>query len=165
MGKKKKLLHDADLLVELATLDLVEAEIPTATDHDMAAVPPWCELMLTIKRVDDGTLTPAWPVNARLPLRRHDGELIREVLRDVLHPHSLSTAGEVIWGELDACVKRIQRRVNKGLNPRQIDVGEARGLALALAAIERPDEVDVDAIRAVAMQRYDAQRGISTSES
>jgi hypothetical protein len=164
MGKKKKrstrLKDDAELLVELATLDEVEAVIPTATDHDLGAVPPWCELLLTIKRVDDGSLTPAWPINTRLPLRRHDGELIGQVLHDVLHPDSDLRLGAVgnIWWELDLVVDRIQARVERGREPMKKDVGIALGLAVALAYLIDPREVDVDEVRATAMTRYESRR-------
>jgi hypothetical protein len=40
------------------------------------------------------------------------------------------------------------------------DVGQAQGLALALAILVNPFAYDVDAIRAEAMARYDARNGM-----
>lgn len=140
-----------DLLLPLATLDEVSAELPGSTDQDLGHVPPWCELLLEIRRIDDGTLKPAWPLNARLPLRRHDGELIIEALDEVLHPQR-AEAQEAIWDELDVVVVRIQRRVERDKAPRPKDAGEALGLATALAMITGRDLNDV---RDEAMQRYE----------
>lgn len=158
--RNKKLAGDVELLEELATLDEVEAVIPTAVEHDMSIVPPWCELLLSIKRVDDGSLTPAWPINTRLPLRRHDGELIIQVLHEVLHPKTDRELGAVanIWWELDMVVDRIQKRVERGREPMKVDKGLALGLAVALAYLIDPREVDVDEVRAQAMRRYESRR-------
>lgn len=146
---------DADLLVELATLDEVQAWVPTNADHVSGVTPPWCELVLEIRRTDDESLITAWPINERLPLRRHDGELIIQVINDVLHPDRVS-AVDGIWDELDAVVASIQRRVERDREPLRRDVGIAYGLALALAVLANPDDPDVDAVRAEAMQRYEA---------
>lgn len=140
-----------DLLLELATLDEVTAILPTAMDGGVGNVPVWCELLLEIRRFDDGTLTPAWPLNARLPLRRHDGELIIEALNEVLHPQ-LVDPQEALWVELDVVVLRIQRRVERGKEPRLKDVGQALGLATALAHLTGSD---LDEIRGQAMTRFE----------
>lgn len=140
---------DAELLIDLATLDEVEARIPTGTDHDHDITPQWCELVLKLKRSGD------WPINQGLPLRRHDGELIIEVLSDVLRPDRPSSASSGIWDELDTVVDSIQRRIARGKPPLKADVGQALGLATALAYIANPANPDVDEIRAEAMERWE----------
>ncbi len=156
-------MNDADLLEELATLDEVEARIPTSSEHDAGVVPTWCELVLTIKRnaepYSDGP--GEYPISTRMGLRRHDGELIIQVLHDVLHPNQPTHAGEALWDELDMVVDRIQARVTKGKEPRQKDVGQAQGLAMALAILDSPLEPDIEEVRAVAMERWDVRHGIS----
>lgn len=164
MGKKKQkhkpaeLASDAELLEELATLDEVTAVIPTAADQDAGRVPSWCELEVNIRRVGDGTLNP---IHNRMLLRRHDGELIIEVLDSVLHPNRGGLPLDQMWTRLDEVVERIQRRVNKGRDPMKADVGEARGLVHAIAVLTNPMEYDEDEVRAVAMERYDIRHGIS----
>jgi hypothetical protein len=142
----------SELLAELATVDEVSATIPTAFDGDQGRVPQWCELLLEVRRVDDGTLKPSWPLNVRMPLRRADGELIASVLNDVLHPQS-SSAVEAVWVELDEVVERIQRRVDHGKEPLKRDVGQALGLATALAHLLN---CEVDDVRAEAMERWES---------
>ena len=146
---------DADLLAELATVDEVEAYLPTNADHVAQAVPAWCELVLSVKRFDDGTLKPSHPLNVRMPLRRHDGELIIEVLQGALHPDANKFAVEAMWAALDDVVDRLQRRVNKGKEPLKSDRGEALGLATAIALLSNPIEPDVDEVRSVAMERWE----------
>jgi hypothetical protein len=142
----------AELLIELCTLDEVEAYIPTVADHDTGAVPPWCELVLTFKREDR-----EWPLNHRIPLRRHDGELIIEVLHGVLHPNAGLSIAQMIWRDLDARVDRIMRRVNKGMEPLKRDVGEANGLTMALARLINPYDPKPDGVKETSMERYDAR--------
>lgn len=140
-----------ELLKPLATLDEVTVSSPGSMDGDLGHVPQWCELLLEIRRIDDGTLTPAWPLNARMPIRRHDGELIIEALSEVLHPDK-ANATEEIWEELDAVVARIQARVERGKDPRQKDVGQALGLATSLAYLL---DKALDDVREMAMERYE----------
>lgn len=152
----------ADLLVELATIDEVSAHIPTGADHDAGIVPPWCELVLNVKREadsdgpgDDGPGT--WPINTgSLTLRRHDGELIIEVLQSVLHPAHVSSAVAQVWDELDTVYAKIMRRVERDKEPLKKDVGMALGLATALAIMLDPIEPDVDEVRGLAVERYEA---------
>lgn len=162
MGKKRdtRIPETAELLVELATLDEVSAWTPTSADHSEGITPEWCELVLEITRTDDGTLTPAFPINQRLALRRHDGELIIQVLWDTLHPTLPTAASEQIWDALDDVVDRIQRRVERGKEPMRADVGEARGLAMALASMISPMEPDLDMVRDLAMDRYATRNGL-----
>jgi hypothetical protein len=152
--------EEAELLQELSTLDECDAWIPTNRDHVESITPPWCELVFEVKRTDDGSLTPSWPLNVRMPLRRHDGELMIQALHDALHPNAGGSVREMLWAELDDVVDRIQKRVNKDKPPRLRDVGQAQGLALALAILVNPFAYDVDAIRAEAMARYDARNGM-----
>lgn len=144
----------ADYLAELATVDEVEAYIPTAKDHQEGMTPTWCELVLSITRTDDGTLNPSWPLNVRMPLRRHDGELIMEVLHSALHPNPGGAALEQCWDRLDKLVFKIMKRAKKGKDVTALK-GEALGLAYAIAFIDSPMQPDVDGVRALAMERYD----------
>lgn len=148
--------EDAEFLEELCTIDEAYAWIPTGAEHDLEITPSWCELVLEVKRTEE------WPINVRVPLRRHDGELIIQVLHDVLHPGLSTIAGEHLWDALDDVVDRIQKRVTKGKDPMRRDVGQALGLATAMAIIESPLEPDVDAIRAVAMERWEIRNGVSS---
>lgn len=156
MGKKKTSSEDS-LFTELATLDEVVAWVPTGKDHDAGITPPWCELVLDMKRMDDGSLKPAFPMNNHMALRRHDGELIIDVLHRALHPQSGGSVKEMLWYMLDDVVDAIQKRVNKGKAPKPVDVGQALGLATAIAVLDNPFGYDVDAVRAEAMERYDAR--------
>jgi hypothetical protein len=146
--------EDAELLKELATLDECDAWIPTNRDHVEGITPPWCELVLEMKRRDD------WPLNVRMPLRRHDGELLIQALHDALHPDAGGSVREMLWSELDDVVDKIQRRVDRGKQPLNKHVGQAQGLALALAILVNPFAYDVDAIRVEAMARYEARNGL-----
>lgn len=148
---------DADMLVELATVDEVYAWIPTDMDGRNEITPQWCELVLEVKRTDDGELTPAWPLNVRMPLRRHDGELMIQVIHEVLHPNSGGEPRDMLWVELDEVVDRIQDRIERGKDPLKRDVGQALGLATALAILENPYAYDVDQIREAAMERYEGR--------
>jgi hypothetical protein len=148
---------DAELLAELATVDEVEAYIPTGADHDNSITPPWCELVLSVTRLDDGTLKPAWPLNTRMPLRRHDGELIMQVLWDALHPARPMGAVEQMYMELDRVYDKIMKRVNKGKEPLAAHKYEALGIAKGIALMVNPVEPDVDEVRAVAVERYEAR--------
>lgn len=153
MSKGKKNKHDdiAEMLMELATLDLVEAEVPTVTEHTAGIVPPWCELRLKIRREQDDATD--FPLNIDIPLRRHDGELIIEVLHDVLHNRT-GVAGEAIWNELDVVVERIMKRRQKGKDPRPEDLAEAMGISKALAFLASPMQPELDDIKWAATERW-----------
>ncbi len=154
---------DAELLAEVATLDEVEARIPTHAEQIKGIVPEWCELILEVKREPDmdADISLRDSINTRMHLRRHDGELIGQVIADVLHPETDRLARESIWDELDKVVDRIQRRVDRGAAPMKTDVGMARGLSLALALLDSTREPDVDEVKGVAMERYAIRHGIS----
>lgn len=146
-----------ELLSQLSSLDEVTAWIPTGVDHSEAVTPEWCELVLEVKREVDSEEAPDFPLNTRLPLRRHDGELIIECLWSVLHPSGGKSIIQMMWHELDQVVDRIQRRVDKGKEPLKSDRGEAVGLAKAIAIMTNPYAYDVDAVREEAMARYEAR--------
>lgn len=151
---------DDELLIELASVDEVEAYIPTCKDQDSGMVPHWCELVLSVKR-EEGD----FPLNTRLPLRRHDGELIVEVLHSALHPNAGNNAGDMIWRELDKVVDRIQRRVEKGKEPLKADVGRAQGLVCSLAILTNPYDPDEEAVRDAAMERYEIRTSARTGSA
>lgn len=165
-GKKKRstaLPDDVELLTELATLDEVEAWIPTGAEHDASITPPWCELVLSIKRKhdkDDENGPGSWPIHQNLALRRHDGELIIQVLDEQLHPGITRSRDDAVWAEFDKLVDRIQRRVVKGRSPMTKHVNQALGMATAIAIMSNPVEPDIDEVRAVAMERWHIRHGI-----
>jgi hypothetical protein len=132
----------ADLLLGLGTLESCEARVPTAHEQDIGEVPDWCELVLTLER-DDKTVVHY--------LRRHDGELIVEILNDVLRPHTGASGQQMIWAELDEVYDRMKRG-----EPEKGDKDYARGLCMALAIIRRIGAPDLDAIRETARERWRA---------
>lgn len=169
MSKKKKrdtsLPSDAELLTELATVDEVSAYIPTNMDHDAGVVPSWCELVLDVRREpmegDDPWAPPGHShIRQKWMLRRHDGELLIQVLHDVLHPN-VGVGLDHVWSMLDDAVERIQKRVSKGKPPRPADQAEALTLATAIAHVAKPHDPDVDDVKATAMARFEIRHGIS----
>jgi hypothetical protein len=144
----------ANLLAELATIDEVEARLPDSADLEQELVPQWCELLLSIKRKSD------WPINVTFPLRRHDGELLIEVLHSVLHPHAGGSILDGLWGELDKALDRIMKRVDAGEKPRNVDLGHARGLTTAIARMTNPTTPNEEAVKGEAMDRYRIRRGL-----
>jgi len=160
-SKRRKTRHDddlpdnIDLLAELATLDEVSAYVPTSSEQDNGTFPEWCELMLEYKRSDD------WPLNARVPLRRHDGELIIEVIHKVLHPTSGLSIVDKLWRQLDVVIDRMMRRIDAGKDPLKIDRGRADGLTTALAMMINPYAPHEDGVKATAMERYEARHGLA----
>jgi hypothetical protein len=159
VGKKKKQKDygdtTAEMLAVLATLDSVEALIPTSGDVDTGMVPGWCELRLMVKRLRSDDTGGDWPLSIDVPLRRHDGEMLIEVLWQVLHPDTPTSASEQLWDGLDGVVERIQARVEAGEEPVAADVVTASTLAKAIAIVNRPYDPDVDEVRAVAMTRWE----------
>lgn len=159
MGKKKQkrdtvLPSAAELLAELVTLDSVEVIAVSGADHDAGVMPSWSELRLTIKRQAGDDVGGDYPFRLDVPLRRHDGELIIEVLWQVLHPDTPTSASEQLWDGLDGVVERIQTKVEAGEEPYNDDVVIARTLCTAIAIMNRPYDPDVDEVREVAMTRW-----------
>lgn len=147
MGKKNK--GSESLFADLASLDEVTAWSPTGKDHDAGIVPPWCEMVLEVARESE------WPIKVQWPLRRHDGEMIIDVIHQTLHTRPGGNVTDMLWTELDRVVVKIQKRVEKGREPKSGHVGEARGLALAIAILTNPYAYDLDEVRAEAMARYE----------
>jgi hypothetical protein len=143
---------DAELLSELTSVDEVKAWIPTDKDHVAEVVPPWCELVLQVRRHTGGH-----PFSTNMTLNRHDGEAIITALHSTLHPNSGGMVKVMLWTELDEVVDAIQRRVERGKDPLKRDVGKAQGLALAIAIMTNPFAYDDDAVRDEAMDRYEAR--------
>lgn len=153
MGKKKNKHNETEgLLMSLSTLDQIAVRIPGSQEHDGGLVPNWCELVVEIKRTDDGTLKPAWPLNVRMPLRRHDGELLIETLHNVLHPRAGGAAVDGLWADLDAVMDRLMDEPNK------VDKGLALGLTIALARLSNPFQPDEEAIKSIAVERWEARQ-------
>lgn len=148
-----------ELLLELSSLDEVTARIPTDQEGRSGLLPDWCELVLELNRVDGD-----FPLDVRLPLRRHDGELIIEVIHSVLHPYAGSPVVVSMWEDLDEVVDRLQDRIGRGKDPLKHDVGEALGLARCIARTYNPYEPDVDGIRVAAMERYAVRTGLQEEE-
>lgn len=160
--KKDKQITDAELLSSLATLDDVTAYIPTAHDHLHGIYPQWCELSLQMRRQPEKGSDGPGVVGVELYLRRHDGELIMEVLDEVLHPNRGGGSADQMWSDLDDCMNRIMHRVNKDKSPHDEDRGEAVGVTKALARLVLPHENFEDAqaaIRDIAVERYQIRNG------
>jgi hypothetical protein len=159
MRRPTDLPGERELLEELASFDEFDAWMPGGADHDAGNVPSGTELVLQAKRFSSGKrgTVMSSPLSVSIPMTRHDGELIIESLYKLLHPHAGGSIIQMMWLELDEAVDRIQKRVAKGKDPLKADVGEARGLATAIAILTNPYAYDVDAVREEAMQRWDAR--------
>ena len=59
---------------------------------------------------------------------------------------------EMLWEELDTIVERLMAKVEH-----EDDVGRAQGVAYAIAVIENPYHVDIERVRAEAMDRWEEQ--------
>lgn len=135
----------ANLLRQLSTMDSCEAVSLTDGDH-LAGAPNWAELALTIERDGKGLLHY---------LRRHDAELIVEVLFRVLHPNAGKSIHKQLWADLDACMVNLMDGGLDVMDKREFK-GKALGLATALALVENPYGPDVGMIRKQASERYEA---------
>lgn len=136
--KQTKQPTDADLLLELSTMDSVEARIVTDADQRNGLAPAWCELTLAMERGGHTKIEH---------LRRADGELIIEVLNDVLHPNRVSTL-HLLWGELDAIIDRLMAE------PTKKDRASAQAMGKAIALCINPYHPNEDAVREEAVRRY-----------
>jgi hypothetical protein len=145
----------AELLVELGTFD--EVEVTAITDAEHRAWPKWTEVVLLMRRND-----VRWPLNYKIPMTRHDGELIIEILHTVLHPQAGGSIVDKLWSDLDDVIERIMRRVNKGRDPLKADMGEARGLTRAIAMMTNPYEPNEEVTKGIAMDRYAVRHGLPT---
>ena len=119
---------------------------------------------------EDGIIDPASELNVKQ---------LRTVLARVVHPKDLDRAVkrvtkvsglrpirpasqvchgksilEMLWDELDGIVERLQAGAEAEDGN---DVGRAQGVAYAIAVIENPYHVDMERIRAEAMDRWEAQ--------
>lgn len=63
---------------------------------------------------------------------------------------------EMLWEELDGIVERLMA---DGEAADGQDVGRAQGVAYAIAVIENPYHVDIERVRAEAMDRWEADNG------
>lgn len=131
---------ETSLLAELATLDACEAHAVTDSEQRNNDLPDWVEIILELERSGK---------SRKHLLRRHDAELIIEVLYEVLHPASGRSIVQSIWQELDDAMVRLFRG-----DAVEEDKGLALGLATALAYMTNPYNPNVDAVRAIAMERY-----------
>lgn len=157
--KKDQITTAEELLRPLATLDDVSVWVPGDGDHTAEIVPPWCELVLELKReskpIKPNKKRPSdMPISSRFALRRHDGELIIEVLDDVLHPNRAGTLADTLWRELDIVIDKMMARVDKGKTISDHHRGLAEGLGKAIALMTMPFDPDEDAVKDIAMERY-----------
>lgn len=135
-----------NLLRQLSTMDECEAYSIVDGDHHNGA-PGWAELALEIVREGKGLLHY---------FRRHDAELVVEVLFKVLHPNAGKSINGEIWRELDETMVVLMEGADDAEKIRS--QGKALGLATALARISNPYAPNVDEIRKLARERYDASR-------
>lgn len=131
-------------LTQLARLDEVEAMTVGDGDHTSELVPDWCELILRLK-VNRTT--------QQVPLTRHDAELIIEVLWSVLHPgENKHSPLQRLWEQLDDVMDYLMVD-----DPEPEDRARAKALAEAIALISLPysEELDIETIRAQAVERWE----------
>lgn len=136
-----------NLLLELARLESVEVVAVGDGDHTAEKVAPWCEIVLNL---EDSSGT------RQVQLTRHDGELIIEALHEVLHPQdNRRHPAQKIWSELDEIMDYLMEG-----DPEPEDKAAARAYATALAYIMKPhaDAPDINEIRAIAKERWEARQ-------
>lgn len=143
----------AELLTELSTFDEAEVMLPGGEDHIAGVVPDWCEVVLALKRRGGD-----FPIATQIPMVRHDGELIIELLHNALHPDAGGSALMGMWVDLDEVVDDIQARIAKGKEPLKRDTGLALGLTIGIARVMNPFNPDVDMVRTVAMERWESRQ-------
>jgi len=138
-----------DLLL-LSRLDEVECVAVGDGDQRSGAVPGWCELILDLSGEDGGRVR-------RLHLTRHDAELIIEVLVTVLHPSGgPKTVRSRLWAELDDTMEFLMDNDD----PEDEDRVRAKTLAMAIAMMSNPhaDPPNIDRVKALAIERWEARR-------
>jgi hypothetical protein len=136
--------YDAVLLREIAELEECEVITVTDVDHVSQQVPPWAEIILKLNRAGGQT--------RKIMLRRTDGELIIECLREVLHPDSQGVLSG-LWDELDAQFGKL-KEIPKSHEDYPAQSGHCLGLAKAIARVVNPYDPDLDAVRAKALERW-----------
>lgn len=132
-------------LAMLARMDSVEALSVGAADQDSGRVPEWSELVLNLE-YDDGVRT--------IPMTRHDGELIIEVLHSVLHPNTNKQSPvQRLWGLLDDTMDFLMADDD----PEPEDKARARALAEAISLLTQPwsEELDISDVRIQAHERWE----------
>ena len=122
----------------------IDARIPDERDYRDGEAEAWSDLILEVTNADAGERT-------RLDITRGAGEAIIEVLGDVLHRWAGKSIKEHIWSELVMTIDGLMSG-----EPDEEERGYARGLATALAYLYNPIAPDVDAVRAEAMERWEA---------
>lgn len=136
-------------LTMLARMDSVEAVSVGDADHRAGNAPEWSELVLRLE-YDDGVRA--------IPMTRHDGELIIEVLHTELHPNNNKHSPvQRLWAMLDETMDYIMADDD----PEPEDKARARALAEAIALISLPwsEELDIDIVRMEAVERWEDRNG------
>lgn len=144
-GVNPYLPNDSAYLREISELEECEVVPITDADHVAQIVPPWAEINLHLKRESRGQ-------ERNIFLRRSDGELIIECLREVLHPDSQGLL-EKLWAEMDGQFEKLKAigKTDPALAAQQ---GHCLGLAKAIAMVINPYDPDVDAVRAECVERW-----------
>jgi hypothetical protein len=119
----------------------IEAIVPGAMDADMGRSPTWCDLILRVERVGTESTDVTY-------MTRNAGESMIEALHSALHPWAGKNVQAELWNELDAVMTLL---IANAADPD--DKGKAQGLAFALAVITNPYAPNIDAIRALALER------------
>ena len=138
--------NDGVYLREISELE--ECEVITITDKEHVAqtVPPWAEINLRLGRAN-GQARNTY-------LRRSDGELIIECLREILHPDSQGVLVS-LWAELDEAFVELKETNPLTRGKWENLKGKCLGLATGIAYIVNPYAPDVDAVRAEAVERWE----------
>lgn len=126
-------------------MDGCEAWTVTDAEQRNGDVPDWAEIVLSIERNGKQLLHY---------FRRHDGELVIEVLHEVLHPSAKRSIRSQLWEQLDTRIDSLKSDEPADPITEQQVRGEARGLAIAIAYMTNPYAPSVDAVRSEAQERW-----------
>lgn len=126
-------------------MDSCEATTVTDAEQLSGEAPSWAEIKLIIERDEKGLLHY---------FRRHDCELIIEVLYEVLHPYAKTSIYEGMWADLD----RLMDKIMSAKKPDPADRAQALGIASCLARVKNPYKPDVSVIRAEATERWEERQ-------
>lgn len=143
--KHKDTDSTANLLRQLSSMDSCEASTVTDAEQRDGEAPMWAEIKLVIERDGKGLVHY---------FRRHDGELLIEVLYEVLHPYAKTSIYEGMWADLD----KLMDRIMTAKKPDPADRAQALGIASCLARVKNPYQPDVNAIRKEASERWEERQ-------
>jgi hypothetical protein len=133
----------------------VRARALTDASARREGAPEWAEVLLSIgPDPNHGGTTNRY-------LTRNAGYTVMDELNSVLRPWAGRRLVDMLWEELDSITDRLMRDApedswgDEEWNSYNQDVGAARGIAYCIAIITNPYNPSIDAIREIAMERYE----------